>query len=223
MRFKKKYTTGALAMAVFHGFLMGIGGVLLFGFIVMSGDGKGGQAAEEGDALPVDAQADKQKTEEGKEEGAGAGEPTGNRRTAFFAVQQGLFSTSESAQSFIAADTNLRNAAVFPVDGKFYLWSSVHLTDGEAKDALTADTFVKPFTLDAAACPAEGDGKLPVLLAAKELASLKFEDAAQKANLPKDWDRNIAAVEAISDEMGVIRLQLLNHYAPNSGCLKIEF
>ncbi|MET3574643.1 hypothetical protein ACFFIY_11495 [Bhargavaea ullalensis] len=222
MRFKKKYSTGALAMAVFHGFLMGIGGVLLFGFIVMSGDGIGSKAKEGDGTVPVDAPADGQKADGGKNE-EGAGEPTANRKTAFFAVQHGVFSTGESAQSFIAANGNLRNAAIFPVDGQFYLWSSVHLTDSEAKDALTADTFVKPFTLDAAACPADGDGKLPVLLAGKELASLKFEDPAQKAGLPKDWDQNIGAVAQISDEMSVIRLQLIGHYLPNSGCLKIEF
>ena len=221
MRFKKKYTTGALAMAVFHGFLMGIGGVLLFGFIVMSGDGQGSKAKGD-DTVPVDAPAKPEKGEAGKK-GDAAGEPTANRRTAFFAVQHGMFSTGEAAQSFLSADANLRNAAIFPVGDKFYLWSSVHLTDSEAKDALTADTFVKPFTLDAAACPPEGEGKLPVLLAAKEPASLKFEDAAQAAGLPKDWNQNITAVEQISGEIGVIRLQLIGHYVPNSGCLKIEF
>lgn len=215
MRLKRKYSRGAIAMAMLHGFLMGIGGVLLFGFIVMSEDGKSGdaKAPDAGEAVPADA-------EPAKEEGA---EATGNRKTMFFAIQHGMFSSYDAATGFLSAQAQLDKAAVVRAGDKYYLWSSIHLTESEARASVVKDTFVKPFTIDAAACPAETSGRLPVLLAGQEAANFKFGDDTKDAALPEGWKKNVGALQAITEDPAVMRLHLVSHYSEGAECLKIEF
>ena len=220
MRLRKKYSRGAIAMAMLHGFLMGIGGVLLFGFIVMSEDGKSGDAEtpEAGETVPADAEPAKEEAKKGEGE-----EATGNRKTMFFAIQHGMFSSHDAATGFLSSQAQLDKAAVVRIADKFYLWSSIHLTDSEARASVVKDTFVKPFTIDAAACPAETSGKLPVLLAAQEAAKFKFDDKTKDDALPEGWKKNVGAVQGITEDPAIMRLHLVSHYSEAAECLKIEF
>lgn len=218
MRLRKKYSRGAIAMAMLHGFLMGIGGVLLFGFIVMSDDKKseGAEPAESGEMVPAGTEPAEEKKGEGDE-------ATGNRKTMFFAIQHGMFSSYDAATGFLSGQAQLDKAAIVRVADKFYLWSSIHLTDSDARASVVKDTFVKPFTVDAAACPAETSGKLPVLLAGQKAANFNFGDETKDDALPDAWKKNVGAVQGITDDPAVMRLHLVSHYAEAAECLKIEF
>ncbi|KZE40003.1 hypothetical protein AV656_01620 [Bhargavaea cecembensis] len=220
MRLRKKYSRGAIAMAMLHGFLMGIGGVLLFGFIVMSEDGESGgaEATKSGETVPADAQPAKEEAKKGEGE-----EATGNRKTMFFAIQHGMFSSYDAASGFLSSQAQLDKAAIVRVADKFYLWSAIHLTDSEARASVVKDTFVKPFTVDAAACPAETSGKLPVLLAGQDAAKFKFDDKTKDDALPEGWKKNVSAVQGITEDPAIMRLHLVSQYAEAAECLKIEF
>ena len=67
-----------------------------------------------------------------------------------FARQHGVFSSSESAATFQAADPSLASAAIIQGDGdskgKYYIWSSIGLSDAEIMDSDSEETFRKEVT-----------------------------------------------------------------------------
>jgi hypothetical protein len=186
----------------------------------MSEDGESGgaEATESGETVPADAQPAKEEAKKGEGE-----EATGNRKTMFFAIQHGMFSSYDAASGFLSSQAQLDKAAIVRVADKFYLWSAIHLTDSEARAAVVKDTFVKPFTVDAAACPAETSGKLPVLLAGQDAANFKFDDKIKDNALPEGWKKSVGAVQGITEDPSIMRLHLVSHYSEAAECLKIEF
>lgn len=216
MKFGKRYTRSTVIMAMLHGVLIGIVGVVIIGIILIGSDGKKPVATPKPEDVEVPttgpAPVD---TEE-------PALPVG-KSIEFFARQHGVFSTAESAEAFIAEDPALAAAAVVQGAGQYYVWTDIGTTEAEIMDSESEDTFRKRFVVDASACQAIGAGKLQDVLSAPEVAKINISENKKEGEELPEFEKNIATITTFSNDMRVIRLHLLAHYSVAKECVKITF
>lgn len=141
----------------------------------------------------------------------------------FYALQHGVYSSEEQAQTYIASDPALIRAIVLPLEGRYYVWSRVaSATDGELK-AEQGISFVKSFQLDGSGCEKESLRALPKWLASENSIKFNFGDSENAKSLPEDWKSVRTTAIGISEDMDVVRMHLIFHYISSSSCLKIKF
>lgn len=214
-------------MAMLHGVLMGIAGVLIFGFLLnvsnrleVKSDEPDKEIAVNG---PVSEKDPVQTDETGPDDGKTVADSPNQPSVQLFALQHGVFTSDASAKEFISADPALQKAAVVPAAGQYFIWSEIGVTEEEVKkNVKPGETFVKSFRLSGVSCT-KGDVRVPEFLKETELQKLNFDDSVNSEELPAQWRENIAAVTAFSKEMKVVRAQLLAHYTLKNDCFKIEF
>lgn len=139
----------------------------------------------------------------------------------FYALQHGVFSTDEQAQSFLSSDPTLMTALSIPIDGRFYVWSKVASKEGMTVPK-NGTSFVKTFTIEGASCKEESLRTLPKWLASENNLKFNFGKEQSKDALPKDWESVRSTAVGISEDMDVARLHLIFHYVSSTGCLNLK-
>lgn len=208
MKFNRRRSTEQthfMLAAVMHGVLIGAAGVLLFFFILNTVENRNQQSDQ---TLPVST------TNNTKEK---------SNAKKFYAVQYGVYSSSQAAKDFLAGHPELENMAVIPDGKQFYLWSAVENSEKKIKAIVTKDSFVKPFTLSGDACEEKGLKILPQLLEASKVSKLNVSDSKTGQTTPIDWKKNVSVMTKVSDQLEVIKLQLLAKYASENDCIEIKF
>ncbi len=140
MKFKrKKHTeqTDFMLAAVIHGVLIGAAGVLLFFFILQTVEKR---AQQQSTHEPIPVSTSQEKVSESK-----------SKSVKFYAVQYGVYSSSQAASDFLAGHPEYENVAIVQSGKQFYLWSAIGNDENKIKSIVTKDSFVKPFTLSGAA------------------------------------------------------------------------
>lgn len=227
MKLRKKYSKSAVTMAMLHGVLMGIAGVLIFGFLLNVSNRMEVKSDEPETGITVSGPVTNEDPEN-VENPTNDGDPSGSDNPGlpafqFYALQHGVFTSEASAKEFISTDPALQKAAIIPAAGQYFIWSEIGVTEDEVKkEVKTGDTFVKSFRLSGSGCT-KGDIRVPELLKETDLQKLNFDDSVNSDELPAQWRENIAAVTAFSKDMKIVRAQLLAHYTLKNECLKIEF
>ena len=140
-----------------------------------------------------------------------------------FARQHGAFTTSASAATFMAADPSLATAAIIQSSGQYYVWSAVGLTEAEILDSEQAETYKKAFTANTSACEGIGAEKFKDILKADNVEKIKNSVAQGNDDKANEFNRQIAAIMAFTDDLRVIRLHLLSQYSYAQDCVKISF
>ena len=216
MKFRKRYSKGTVFMAMLQGVIIGVAAVALIGFILIWSNGK--QAVEEPktneEELPITGPAPIN-TE--------TPAPLAQESVQLFARQHGVFTTSTSAITFIAEVSSLTSAAIIKADGQYYVWTSVGLTEAEIMDSESEGTFRKRLVVDTSACVAMGAGKLHDVLSTNEISKIKTLEVEKEREDTSEFDKNITAITAFSNDMRVIRLHLLSYYSSEKECVKITF
>ena len=213
MKFGKRYSNITVFMAMLHGVVIGIAAIAVIGFVLASAEGKraidrieeeipaAGPKAADSEKAPVD-------TVESFE---------------LFARQHGAFTTSASAATFMAADPSLATAAIIQSSGQYYVWSAVGLTEAEILDSEQAETYKKAFTANTSACEGIGAEKFKDILKADNVEKIKNSVAQGNDDKANEFNRQIAAIMAFTDDLRVIRLHLLSQYSYAQDCVKISF
>lgn len=203
-------------MAMLHGVLIGVAGVVIIGIILIGSDGKKPDAAPKPEDVEVPITGPAPVDEEVPTLPAG-------QSIEFFARQHGVFSTAESAEAFIAEDPALATAAVVQGEGQYYVWTAVGTTEAEIMDSESEESFRKRFVVDTSACQAIGAGNLQKVLSAPEVAKINISENKKEGEQLPEFEKNIATITTFSNDMKVIRLHLLAHYTVAKECVKITF
>ncbi|WP_397539468.1 hypothetical protein [Rummeliibacillus pycnus] len=203
---KKQEQTHFMLAAVIHGVLIGAAGVLLFFFIL--------QTVEKRSAQPDEQTLSSSTSQSTKET---------SKPVKFYAIQYGVYTSSQAASDFLAGHPEYENVAIVPVGKQFYLWSAVGNNEKKIKSTVSKDAFVKPFTLSGAACEEKGLKNIPQLLEVGKVAKLNFSDSTKGKATPADWKGKVTAMTKVSNNLEVVKLQLLAHYVSQNDCLEIKF
>lgn len=203
---QKKEEKQFLLAAVIHGVIIGAAGVLLFFFILQAVEKKTGHLVEE--SLPVST------SQKPKSEG---------KAQKFYAMQYGVYTSSQAASDFLAGHPEYVNAAIVPAGKQFYLWGAISNSEKKIKSIVTKDSFVKPFSLNGVACEEKELKSIPQLLAVSKVAKLNISDSKSGQVPPADWKATVADATKVSDELEHVKLMLLEHYVSQNDCLEIKF
>ncbi len=204
-------------MAIIQGVIIGIAAVAVVGFIIVGANEKLGNEPKKTE-IPTTGPA------------ASEGEKPVESEVVplkLFARQHGVFSSAESAATFQAADPSLASAAIIPGDGdskgKYYIWSSIGLSDAEIMDSDSEETFRKEVSVNIGSCEAVGAKLLRDSLVADTVAKIKILEAENTGETVKVFNEQLTAITAFTDDIRVVRLHLLAHYASKKDCVKIDF
>ena len=204
----------------FTGVIIGVAAVALIAIILIGTNGK--NADEKPEAADVDAGLPTSGPEPVDTE-TPAPTSTKVESLQFFARQHGVFTTPSSAATFIAENPSLASAAVIKAEGQYYVWSAVGLTEAEIMDSEIEETFRKRLVVDTSACSVIGAGELQSVLQATETAKIKTSEGEKEGDLAAEFNRNITAITAYTNDMRIIRLRLISHYSFTKECIKITF
>ncbi|MBK3493438.1 hypothetical protein JFL43_00850 [Viridibacillus sp. YIM B01967] len=207
MKFESRNNKKMLLFAMIHGAIIGVVGVFLF-FIALhyfGGDEESiSDVQKKGTNTTANAEIDK-------------------KAYTFYAQQYGVFSSEETAKEFLASNPKLYTSAVVSFDDQYYVWSAVATKEKDIKEVLDKESFVKKISLSGAKCESPALIEMPKVLSASKVSKFTFEGAKKKTDSPANWESNIAAVSKVSDDIMVVRLQLMSHYTAQNKCLKIGF
>lgn len=218
MPFRKKNPKKMILMAGLQGLVIGVVGVLLFGlFLNMANDRK-----VEGEAKE-DEKVEKPTTENGKETGGEKVETSTEPSLTFKAKQYGMFSTKESAISFMAVEPSLERAGIVQAEGQFYIWSDLFVSETAAVSTEALPSFIKNFYVSTSSCENPKVINMMTLLAEENLSKNFFDSIASKENYPDDLATIVQAVTTFSDSPSVIRLHVFTHYLEQNDCVKLNF
>lgn len=216
MRLSRTISKFSYTIALLHGFLIGAVSIGLFALLIQWQD-----------IRPVDT-PEAQIPPELEPVVAPGGEPEPKEEEdkvekSFFAKQHGVFSTAEGATQVLQSDPKLSTAAVIIAEDKYYIWSAISVTETDLKGTGSTESFVKPFQLEASSCTEEALKNVPVLLSEADKAKFYFEGTEPTLKIPSDWKTNIKAISTLSEEVNIVKAQLLSHYIAQNECLKVSF
>ncbi|CAM3110206.1 hypothetical protein FITA111629_04045 [Filibacter tadaridae] len=209
-------------MAMVHGVIVGVTAVAVIGLLFVVTNGKDPVGAIKED-IPTSGPAPVDKTTTDPVAKA-------DESLQLFAKQHGAFSTVEAAETFQAEDPTLAKAAIVMVDKTYFIWSEVGLNEGDIEVSAEKGSFRKVLNANASSCAADGVGKLQQVLAETDIAKIKklipdkkAESKEKSSAKQKEFEKHITAATAFTDDLEVIRLLLLSHYAQPDKCVKITF
>lgn len=204
----KRIKNNAIIQAMLFGSATGILGVLLFVFLLkMPSSTTLTSKSTEQDIIPV------QTTEEQQQEEV---------IQVFYALQHGVFSTSESATQHVASYPTLNKAAIIAIDGQYFVWSRLDIEKVESALTVVPSAFYKKMTLQSS-CSKQGELQLPKTLKDSKWLTLQATEGVADAAIPEDWQQRVEETRKLSTNPSIIRLHLLNNYFEQLDCLKITF
>ena len=206
-------------MAIVQGIIIGIAAVAVVGFIIVGANGKLGIEPKKTE-IPTAGPAAAAKDDEISVETTGI-------PLKLYARQHGMFSSSESAATFMAADPSLASAAIFEgngdYEGKYYIWSSIGLSDAEIADSDSEDTFRKEVTANVGSCEVVDAKLLRDSIVADTVAKIKILETVKEGEKVSVFNEQLTAITAFTDDVRVVRLHLLAQYARQKDCVTIKF
>lgn len=215
MRLSRTISKFSYTIALLHGFLIGAVSIGLFALLIQWQDIRPVDTPEAQippEMEPVVAPGNDPKPDEEKVE-----------KKSFFAKQHGVFSTAEGATQVLQSDPTLKTAAVIIAEDRYYIWSAISVAESDLKGTGSTESFVKPFQVEASSCTEEALKNVPVLLSESDKAKFYFEGTEPTIKIPSDWKTNIKAISTLSDEINIVKAQLLSHYIAQNECLKVSF
>ena len=216
MRLSRTISKFSYTIALLHGFLIGAVSIGLFALLIQWQD-----------IRPVDT-PETQIPPEMEPVVVPGGDPKPNEEKevenkSFFAKQHGVFSTAEGATQVLQSDPTLKTAAVIVAEDKYYIWSAISVEEADLKGTGSTESFVKPFQIEGSSCKEETLKNVPILLSESDKAKFYFEGTEPTIKIPSDWKTNIKAISTLSEDVNIIKAQLLSHYIAQNECLKVSF
>ena len=130
---RRSNTRKKVILAGIQGLIIGVVGVLLFGLILNLANDKKVESEEVKITTPTE---EKDKVEATSE--------VEGKSLPFQAKQYGMFTSKESAMSFIGSQPSLAKASIFQVGNEFFVWSDLYVTtDTDARSRGTAYLYKK--------------------------------------------------------------------------------
>ena len=143
-------------------------------------------------------------------------------QASFYALQFGVFSTFDGAAQYLSSYPTLNKAAIIEVDGSYYIWSQLDREKVDGATVTTPQSFYKHVTLTSA-CKNAAENQIPNLLKDEKWLTGQPIVEADKQGLPDNWLTQIAEIQKLSSNVGVVRLHLLINYYESLDCLKFTF
>ena len=141
----------------------------------------------------------------------------------FQAKQYGMFTSKDSAMSFIGSQPSLAKASVFQVGNEFFVWSDLYVTTIPTQEAEVLPTFVKSLYVSTNTCDDPKVKKVIDLIQQENLTKNFFESIAKKEDYPADLMEIVQAISAFSDSPSILRMHVFSHYASTNNCIKLNF
>lgn len=214
MPFRRRNTRNKVILAGLQGLIIGVVGVLIFGFLLnLSNDKKVEEAEQNGQVstpTTVNEKIDKI-------------EVNADITLPFKAKQYGVFTTKESAIAFISEQPSLQKASIVNVNDQFYVWSKLFVDEVSTSDSENLQTFIKPLYISTKSCENPKMKNMINILQEEKLSKNYFDTLAKKEEYPEDMLSIVAAISTFSEDPAVIRLLVLTHYLEQNNCLKLNF
>ncbi|GKV68784.1 hypothetical protein NCCP2716_12820 [Sporosarcina sp. NCCP-2716] len=225
MNFKKRYSKLTIMLALGQGVLLGIIAVAVVGFILMKTE-KPDAAATADPEVPASGPAASENGASGEGGKTAEEKPALGAAVTMYARQHGVFSSKESAASFVTEE-QVPAAAVVKADSQFYVWSALGLTEQDADPAGAEGSFRKTVSVTPLACT-NGEGQLvQAVMQAKKISEIQdlINQRKQSADRGKKdpFVEQMTAITAFTDNMSVIRMHVIAHYAETGDCVKLQF
>ena len=209
---RRSNTRKKVILAGVQGLIIGVVGVLLFGLILNLANDKKVKSEEVKITTPTE---EKDKVEATSE--------VEGKSLPFQAKQYGMFTSKDSAMSFIGSQPSLAKASVFQVGNEFFVWSDLYVTTIPTQEAEVLPTFVKSLYVSTNTCDDPKVKKVIDLIQQENLTKNFFESIAKKEDYPADLMEIVQAILAFSDSPSILRMHVFSHYASTNNCIKLNF
>lgn len=210
MPIRRRNPRKKVIIAGIQGLVIGVIGVFLFGVILNLANGEKEQEVEETAEIA---------TPEEEEQIEVSADPV----LGFKAKQYGMFTTKESAISFMGEQPSLVKAGIIQADGKFYVWTELFVSEVVVTEPQTLPSFIKPFSVSTESCK---DGKVKKVITSlqeENISKKYFDSIVKKEDYPDDLDGIVQAVSAFTDNSSIMRMHLFTHYSERNECVKLSF
>ncbi|MFF2755057.1 hypothetical protein ACFVR1_15060 [Psychrobacillus sp. NPDC058041] len=214
MPIRRRNSRNKVILAGIQGLIIGVVGVLLFGFLLNLSNVKNNEEAEQNGQVSTPPKVDEKNDKI---------EVSADITLPFKAKQYGVFTTKESAIAFISEQPSLQKASIVNVNNKFYVWSKLFVDEVSTSDSENLQTFIKPLYISTKGCEDPKMKNIINVLQEEKLTKNYFDSLAKKEEYPEDLMSIVAAVSAFSEDSAVIRLLVLTHYLEQNSCLKLNF
>ncbi|HEY4623352.1 translation initiation factor 2 [Solibacillus sp. FSL R7-0668] len=140
----------------------------------------------------------------------------------FYALQHGVFSSSDSAAQFVASFPTLNKSAIVEIEGQYFVWSRLDIEKVDTALTVVPSAFYKKLTFHSS-CPNPAQLQLPKTLKDTKWLTLQGIDQADATAVPEDWVKRAEEVLKLTTNPNVIRLHLAKNYFEQLDCLKVTF
>lgn len=212
MPIRRRNPRKKIILAGVQGLIIGVVGVLLFGFILNLANDKKVEVAKEEDTTPTAEQSTDGKIE-----------ATADGTLSFHVKQYGMFSSKESAISFMATQPSLEKAGIVQVENQFFVWSDLFLNDVPTPQTEALPSFNKNILVSTSGCEDPKVKKMINILQEDNISKNFFDSIAKKEDYPDDLMTIVQAVSTFSDVSSVMRLHVFAHYLEKNNCVKLSF
>ncbi|QFF99565.1 hypothetical protein PB01_12390 [Psychrobacillus glaciei] len=214
MPIRRRNSRNKVILAGIQGLVIGVVGVLLFGFILSLSNEKKVADPEQVSTPPkVEEKIDEIDKIEVSADGA----------LPFKAKQYGMFTTKESAFAYISEQPSLQKASIVNVNDQYYVWSKLFVNEVSVSENESLPTFIKPLSISTKGCEDPKTKNIINLLQEDKLSKNYFDALEKKEGYPDDLMSVVAAISTFTDDSAVIRLLILTHYLEQNDCLKLSF
>lgn len=209
MPIRRRNPRKKIILAGIQGLIIGVVGVLLFGFILNLANDKQVETAKEDVTEPA--------KEEDKVEVAA------DAKLSFKARQYGMFSTKESAVSFMATQPTLEKASIVQVGNQFFIWSDLFVNDVSSGQTDVLPSFIKNLYVSTKGCEDPKVKKIINTLQEDNISKNYFDSIAKKEDYPDDLTSIVQAISTFSEVSSIMRLHVFSHYLDQNRCVELSF
>lgn len=213
MPFRRRNPRKKIILAAIQGLVIGVIGVLIFGFILNFTNEKKVENEEE-----ITAPSTAKEEEEGEKV-----EVAAEALLSFKAKQYGMFTTKDSAIDFMATEPTLVKASIVQVENQFFVWSELFVNDVPASQQEALPTFIKNLYISTKGCEDPKVKKIMAVLQEENISKNFFDSIVKKEDYPDDLTSIVQAVSTFSDVSSVMRLHVFSHYLDQNRCVELSF
>lgn len=210
MPIRRRNPRNKVILAGVKGVIIGVVGVLIFGLILNLSNEK--KEKKEETSPPIE-----------QEEKENVVEVNADVVLPFKARQFGMFTTKESAISFISEQPSLEKASIVRVEDQFYVWKELFVNEVSTNEGETLPTFLKPLFISTKGCTDPRVKNVMNILQQEKISKNYFDSLEKKEDYPDDFMTIVGAISAFSDAASVMRLHIFTHYLEQNECVKLNF